>query len=135
MGTSKNDNTTNHLANNRTFLAWVRTSLGIMAFGFVIERFNLFTKQISHALTYIAPTQTILKSFIPNGNSSYLGALLVIVGVIICLLAFIQFLQDQKKIEAENYHPSNWLYALLTTLILLIGIFLAFYLNGNFTIA
>jgi len=30
-----------HLANERTFLAWIRTSIGIMAFGFVVEKFGL----------------------------------------------------------------------------------------------
>ena len=38
---------TDHLANERTFLAWVRTSIGIMAFGFVVVKFSLFVKQIS----------------------------------------------------------------------------------------
>jgi putative membrane protein len=39
-------NPADHLANERTFLAWVRTSIGIMAFGFVVVKFSLFTKQI-----------------------------------------------------------------------------------------
>ena len=39
--------TTDHLANERTFLAWMRTSIGIMAFGFVVVKFSLFIKQIS----------------------------------------------------------------------------------------
>ena len=33
-----------HAANERTFLAWVRTAIAVMAFGFVIERFDLFLK-------------------------------------------------------------------------------------------
>lgn len=35
-------NTRDHLANERTLLAWVRTSIGIMAFGFVVFEFSLF---------------------------------------------------------------------------------------------
>ena len=31
-----------HAANERTFLAWVRTGIATIAFGFVIEKFNLF---------------------------------------------------------------------------------------------
>ena len=31
-----------HAANERTFLAWVRTAIAVMAFGFLIERFDLF---------------------------------------------------------------------------------------------
>src|SRR5580698_2117406 len=33
-----------HAANERTFLAWVRTAIAVMAFGFVIERFDLFIR-------------------------------------------------------------------------------------------
>jgi len=45
--TEKDQNTANHLANERTFLAWIRTSVGLMAFGFVVVKFSLFVKQIS----------------------------------------------------------------------------------------
>ena len=31
-----------HAANERTFLAWLRTSIAVIAFGFVVEKFNLF---------------------------------------------------------------------------------------------
>jgi putative membrane protein len=34
-----------HLANERTFLSWSRTSISLLAFGFVIERFDLFIRQ------------------------------------------------------------------------------------------
>jgi putative membrane protein len=39
-----------HLANERTFLAWIRTSIALMGFGFVIVKFALFIRQISVAL-------------------------------------------------------------------------------------
>jgi len=35
-----------HMANERTFLAWIRTSIAIMAFGFVVEKFGLFLRQV-----------------------------------------------------------------------------------------
>jgi putative membrane protein len=34
------------MANERTFLAWIRTSIAIMAFGFVVEKFGLFLRQV-----------------------------------------------------------------------------------------
>ena len=43
-------NASDHLANERTLLAWVRTCIGIMAFGFVVVKFSLFIKQISLVL-------------------------------------------------------------------------------------
>ena len=36
-----------HQANERTFLAWLRTSIAIIAFGFVLERFSLFVKYLA----------------------------------------------------------------------------------------
>jgi putative membrane protein len=36
-----------HAANERTFLAWVRTGIAVIAFGFVIEKFNLFVLTIA----------------------------------------------------------------------------------------
>jgi uncharacterized membrane protein YidH (DUF202 family) len=46
-----------HLANERTFLAWVRTSIGIMAFGFVVVKFTLFVKQLALLLHQTEPFQ------------------------------------------------------------------------------
>ncbi|MFZ3180231.1 MAG: DUF202 domain-containing protein, partial [Methylocystis silviterrae] len=42
---------TNIAANERTFLAWVRTGIAVIALGFVIERFNLFLLTIAGAVT------------------------------------------------------------------------------------
>lgn len=55
-----------HLANERTYLAWVRTSIGIMAFGFVVVKFSIFVKQISLLLGNEAVIQ-------PEESSSIMG--------------------------------------------------------------
>ena len=49
-----------HAANERTFLAWVRTAIAVMAFGFVIERFDLFLQ--------LAAPQLALKQAAPHGQ-------------------------------------------------------------------
>ena len=51
-------NYTDHAANERTFLAWVRTAVAIIAFGFVVERFDLFLAVLvpSNAATKFAFT-------------------------------------------------------------------------------
>ena len=41
---------TDHAANERTFLAWVRTGIAIMAFGFLVERFDIFLKMAASSL-------------------------------------------------------------------------------------
>ncbi len=55
IGTSKK--VTDHLANQRTFLAWIRTGLATITFGFVVERFGLLLRElgIKIGLTEVLP--------------------------------------------------------------------------------
>lgn len=117
-----NSRTRDHLANERTFLAWVRTSLGVMVFGFVVEKFSLFLK---HILPWLGNTN------VPTPKGSLFGVSLVIFGVLICLLAFIRFKIVEKQIEDETYQPSLLLNILLTVAVVSIGIFLGIFLNSN----
>jgi putative membrane protein len=68
-----------YLAAERTFLAWVRTSVSLMGFGFVIARFALWTREYGFAGTPSSPA--------PPGVSTWLGFVMVCVGVCVCLLA------------------------------------------------
>ena len=121
-----------HMANERTFLAWIRTSIGIMAFGFVVEKFAHFIKQIALLLgksdSQILPDT----SHSLQGYSSIFGVFLVVLGVLICLLAFIKYKKVEKQIEDDNYQPSILLNIMLTSSVLLIGIFLVVYLNSRY---
>ena len=47
MQPDKPKNLNDHLANERTYLAWLRAGIGVMAFGFVVVKFSLFLKQFS----------------------------------------------------------------------------------------
>ncbi|MCS4541379.1 MAG: DUF202 domain-containing protein [Euryarchaeota archaeon] len=113
-----------HFANERTFLAWVRTSVAIMAFGFIIERFDIFLQQLAilGGIKKLPPTPSM---DIP----SILGIALVIVGAIIMLLAAYRFLMIKRQIEADVYYrPSVLLDILVAGLIISVAIFLAIYL-------
>jgi len=44
-------NFTEHSANERTFLAWIRTGIAVIAFGFVVEKFNLFILALTSTAT------------------------------------------------------------------------------------
>lgn len=109
------------MANERTFLAWIRTSIGIMAFGFVVEKFALFVKQISYLLgKEVAPP--------PRGYSSFFGIFLVALGAVMGVLSFIRYKKVEKQIDEDTYQPSLILDILLTISVLAIGIFLIIYL-------
>ena len=92
-----------HMANERTFLAWIRTSIGIMAFGFVVEKFALFIKQISYVLgkSGLPGTPVPPPSF---GYSSIFGIFLVGLGALMGVLAFIRYKKVERQIEIGRAH-------------------------------
>jgi uncharacterized membrane protein YidH (DUF202 family) len=110
-----------HLANERTFLAWMRTSIGIMAFGFVVVKFTLFVRQISIVLQK-SPTDS------GHGYSSIIGIFLVAFGAIVGLLAYTRYLKVEKELVNTNYKPSILLSNVLAICILFVGILLVLYL-------
>ncbi|HBR22442.1 MAG TPA: hypothetical protein DD713_07760 [Nitrospiraceae bacterium] len=110
-----------HMANERTFLAWIRTSIGIMAFGFVVERFSIFVKQVS----YFLGKEVSLPS---RGYSAALGISLVALGALMGVLAFIRYKKVERQIDEDTYQPSLILDILLAISVLAIGIFLVIYL-------
>jgi len=116
-----------HMANERTFLAWIRTSIGVMAFGFVVEKFALFMKQLSYFLGRSGfPTSQPLPS--SRGYSAILGIFLVGLGAVMGLLAFIRYKKVERQIDEDAYQPSLILDILLTMSVLAVGLFLVIYL-------
>ena len=85
-----------HAANERTFLAWVRTSIAVMAFGFVIERFDLFLK-------YAAPAAAQLQ-IAPHGGvfANLAGLAFIVLGIAIIAIAGWRFVQTAKDIDRED---------------------------------
>jgi putative membrane protein len=111
-----------HLANERTFLAWVRTGVGIMAFGFVVVKFSLFVKQISLMLG------RQLTEPVSRGYSSVMGIALVAFGVLITLLAYMRYKRVERQIIEQNYVHSSILVTILMAFIVVAGIVLVIYL-------
>ncbi len=118
---------TDHMANERTFLAWIRTSVGIMAFGFVVERFALFIKQITFYFSTQAQASPAL-SAAHQKYSSIFGIFLVALGALMGLFSFMSYRKVEKQLEENKYHPSAALPAVLTVLVIVMGIFLVVYL-------
>ena len=116
-----------HMANERTFLAWIRTSVAIMAFGFVVEKFALFVRQLSSLLEKPGVSENHIVH-LPLGHSSLFGIFLVGLGAAMGVLAFIRYKKVEKEIEEDTYRSSLLLDMLVTISILVVGIFLVFYL-------
>ena len=84
---------TDHAANERTFLAWVRTAIAVMAFGFVIEKFDLFLQ--------VAAPQIALKQIAPHGQkfANAAGLAFIAIGVAMIVLAGIRFTVTAKAMS------------------------------------
>ena len=89
-----------HAANERTFLAWVRTAIAVMAFGFVIERFDLFLQ--------LAAPQLALKQAAPHSQAfaNAAGLAFIGIGVVMIVIAWFRFRKTAKDIDGENAVPS-----------------------------
>jgi putative membrane protein len=88
-----------HAANERTFLAWVRTAIAIMAFGFLVEKFDLF-------LEVAAPSLVDRAVSLPGQRfGNWAGLALIVLGTAIIAIAAIRFLLTAKNIDSEELHP------------------------------
>lgn len=123
MEENKN-NPRDHLANERTFLAWIRTSVGVMAFGFVVVKFSLFIKQISLMLG----KENIIPS---KGYSGIVGIALVAAGTFTAVLSYIRYKQTEKQLNRGDYKHSSLLITVLTGFIFLVSLFLIVYLLNS----
>ncbi|HTV36170.1 MAG TPA: DUF202 domain-containing protein [Xanthobacteraceae bacterium] len=115
-----------HAANERTFLAWVRTAIAVMAFGFVIEKFDLFLRAVA--------SQAVLEKIAPHGQkfANAAGLAFIAIGVVMIVLSGIRFVQTTKAIESETVAPSpgERLDLGLAVLLALLGVSLLLYMAG-----
>lgn len=110
-----------YLANERTFLAWIRTSIAIMAFGFVVVKFSLFLRQI-----FLLSGKEVHLPY--QGYSNSIGILIVIAGAVILLLAFIKYKRINKELAEGTYRSTSQLITGITIIILAVAVLLIAYL-------
>ncbi|OXB04475.1 YidH family protein [Flavobacterium pectinovorum] len=110
-----------HMSNERTFLSWIRTGIGIMVFGFVIVKFSLFVNQL--------PSTFFKDSNIPkNGLTIFIGISLVLTGAITILLSYCKYRQVHRLLQRGEYLYSTMLLTILTVVIFLMSIIIITYL-------
>lgn len=117
---SPESNLRDHLANERTFLSWIRLSIAISALGFVVARFGIFIAQI-FALQHARG--------IEPGLSVPFGVALVVAGPVFAVLSLWRFLVAEHEIETGQVQRHHGLIYAIIVVTVVLGIGLAVYLT------
>jgi putative membrane protein len=104
-----------HQANERTFLAWLRTSVALIGFGFAIARFGIFLRQLQTAVTQ---EDTPMH---PVFNSENLGVSLVVFGIVVIALAAWRYNRVFWQIERGDYRPNRLMVWITTGVVMILG--------------
>jgi putative membrane protein len=114
-----------HAANERTFLAWVRTAIAVMAFGFLIERFDLFVRV---ATPQLAQRQLGTQG---EGFANWAGLAFIVIGILTIAIAWLRFSRTARDIDSQDEvaSPGERFDFALALMIGLLGVSLALYLS------
>ncbi len=93
-----------HAANERTYLAWVRTGIAVVAFGFVIEKFNLFMLTLAGAAAL--PQQPHFER-LAGSLGKYEGLAFMLGGVALISLATLRFVRTTARIDSPETHSAR----------------------------
>lgn len=120
MAQSENPNRArDHLANERTFLAWVRTGAAIVVFGFAIGRFSIAIRQLTAFQGHPAHT---------TGLSVWMGTSTIVAGVVLVVAGLLRYRRTRLQLDAGQFEPAGFVLDLVTSLTVLLGLGLAGYL-------
>lgn len=97
-----------HLANERTLLAWQRTALAMVGIGFVVDRFALGPEGVT-------PLGTLL------------GVLLIALGGVVSVVGAYRFVRTEREIDTQTYRPSILAHVVLTAAIVVGAVVLALF--------
>jgi len=121
------DSSQQHLANERTFLSWLRTSIALIGLGFIVARFGLFLREFG---LVVKNANNNVAAVIPFGNpqSSLLGISIIILGIALILLALRNYLTNRSYIEKGLYIPNNFNIFAASISLVVLGILTIIYL-------
>jgi putative membrane protein len=100
------ENYRDHAANERTFLAWIRTGIAVIAFGFVIEKLNIFIAELALANSGRAGQQ-LARSRLGGPLGRYDGLALIIIGIAVIVIAAIRFVRTTRLIDQPIAHRGD----------------------------
>jgi putative membrane protein len=108
-----------HLANERTFLAWVRTGVAIVVFGFAIGRFAVAIRELFQLQG--RPQQTA-------GLSVWFGIVAIITGVLLVFAGLNRYRKTRAQLDSGSFEPAGFVIDLVAVFTVIFGLALAGYL-------
>ncbi len=108
-----------HLANERTFLAWIRTSISIIVFGFVVAKFGITLREFLRLQGHARQE---------SGLSLGMGVAFMAMGVFMAIVALIRYRITERRLEAGDFKPAKAVIVFLGVVTALFGVILAAYL-------
>jgi putative membrane protein len=118
-----------YLANQRTFLSWMRTSIALIGLGFAIERFSIFLQQFP-LIAGTDVTSNATSATAPN-YSALVGISMIIVGTSLIVYALKNFLDTNKTIASGRYMPKNAIVYTASATIIGLGLIMIIFLIGQ----
>ena len=123
------DDPRTYFAEERTFLAWIRTGLGLMGVGFAVARFGLFLRQFQEqqVLVLHSSPQAIVHS---TGASVYGGVALVALGTIVNIGSIARHVHVTRELKSYTWTSGrlSWAAILLALILSIIGVGIGIYL-------
>jgi putative membrane protein len=114
--------TSDHLANERTFLAWIRTSISMIGLGFVVAKFSVWLRELAARLDRPTPNHH------PTGMSLPLGVAMMGVGGLFAIMAAWRYRRVREAIEAGESAAHDRTVTVVTLLVLAIAAALGVYM-------
>jgi putative membrane protein len=107
----------------RTYLAWIRTGVALMGFGFVLARFALVVHQLESMGRAPVPEET-------HDVSRYFGTGLVMVGVLLTVAATVSHVQTVHRLNSGQPYAGRptWVGILVAVVLAVVGALMSIYL-------
>jgi putative membrane protein len=128
----KTDRSQQYLANERTFLSWVRTSIALIGLGFIISKFSFFLTEFRIIIQRYSVDSPELSSYGPQSPidhiSNWIGIGTVSLAILLILFALKNYLNTHKSIKTQTYLPNQKTIYFTTAIIILLSVFVFVYL-------
>jgi putative membrane protein len=119
LGSDMPSGASDHLANERTFLAWVRTSISVIVFGFVVAKFGITLREFLRVQD---------KAGQQSGMSLAIGMAFMLFGIFMAVASLARYHKTRQRLEEGKFEPASAIITVLGTVTAIFGTILIAYL-------